>query len=279
MAPASAPSPPGGAARPIVQLDELTINRIAAGEVIHRPASAVKEMLENCIDAGARSVTISASSGGLKLLEIADDGRGIAREDLPLVCERFATSKLHTYTDLETIATFGFRGEALASISHVAHVSVTSMPEGAPCAYRATYADGKLVPEAGGASADPRPCARTRGTTITVQDLFYNAPARLKAMRSASEEYGRILDVRARARAVRARGQAGGGGARERRRPPASLPAALRADGARSPDPGRFAPAAPLALASCKHARAARTQTRAPRAHRSWANTRSLTRR
>ncbi|KAG8461227.1 hypothetical protein KFE25_002416 [Diacronema lutheri] len=181
--------------RPIVQLDELTINRIAAGEVIHRPASAIKEMLENSIDAGATFVTITLAAGGLKLLEIADNGHGIRCEDLPLVCERFATSKLTAYADLQSIATFGFRGEALASISHVARVTVTTATAGAQCAFRATYADGKLVPEPGGSSAAPRACARTVGTTITVEDLFANTPTRRRAMRSASDEYARVLDV------------------------------------------------------------------------------------
>lgn len=195
------------ALRPIVQLDELTINRIAAGEVIHRPASAIKELLENSIDAGARSVTITLASGGLKLLEISDDGHGIRREDLPLVCERFATSKLRAYADLQAIATFGFRGEALASISHVARVTVTTATAGAQCAYRATYADGRLAAEPGGASAAPRACARTVGTTIAVEDLFANTPSRRRAMRSPSDEYGRVLEVRARER-PRARGGA-----------------------------------------------------------------------
>jgi DNA mismatch repair protein MLH1 len=187
-----------GGSDPIVQLDELTINRIAAGEVIHRPASAIKELLENSIDAGARSISLVLAQGGLKLLEISDDGHGIRKEDLPLVCERFATSKLRSYEDLQSIGTFGFRGEALASISHVAHVTVTTATAAtSPCAYRATYADGRLVAEAGSETAQPRACARTVGTTISVQDLFFNSPARRKAMRSPSEEYARVLDVRA----------------------------------------------------------------------------------
>ena len=111
------------------------------------------------------------------------------------MCERFATSKLRQYDDLERIETFGFRGEALASISHVAHVMITSMTEGAPCAYRACYGDGHLVPPKAGASADAKPCAGTRGTQIAVEDMFYNAVARRNAMKGAGEEYGKVLQV------------------------------------------------------------------------------------
>lgn len=176
-------------------LDQQVVNRIAAGEVIHRPSSALKEMLENSLDAGATSVSVLSKAGGMKLLQIQDNGHGIVRDDFERVCERFATSKLRQYEDLECIDTFGFRGEALASISHVAHVTVTSMTEGSPCAYRATYADGKLVPPRAGDAADPKPCAGTRGTQIVVEDMFYNVQARRTAMKGAGEEYGKILQV------------------------------------------------------------------------------------
>ena len=180
----------------IKKLDQQTVNRIAAGEVIHRPASALKEMLENSLDAGATSISVLAKGGGLKLLQIQDNGHGVLRDDFARVCERFATSKLAEYEDLEKIETFGFRGEALASISHVAHVTITSMTAGAPCAYRACYADGHLVPaRAGEVDAAPKPCAGTRGTLIVAEDMFYNVPARRNAMKGPGEEYGKLLPV------------------------------------------------------------------------------------
>lgn len=152
-------------------------------------------MLENSLDAGATSIAVLAKGGGLKLLQIQDTGHGIMRDDFGRVCERFATSKLREYEDLQQIETFGFRGEALASISHVAHVTITSMAVGSPCAYRACYAEGHLVPAKPGEAAEPKPCAGTRGTTIVVEDMFYNAPTRRSAMKSVAEEYGKLLQV------------------------------------------------------------------------------------
>ncbi|TPX32420.1 hypothetical protein SmJEL517_g04461 [Synchytrium microbalum] len=173
----------------IRRLDENVVNRIAAGEIIQRPANAIKELLENSLDAGSSSITITIKEGGLKLLQIQDNGHGISVEDMPIVCERFTTSKLRQFKDLESIATYGFRGEALASISHVAHVIITTRTSASPCAYRASFADGKLVASKPGASVDPKPVAGN------VEDLFFNMDVRRKAVKNTTEEYNRIVDV------------------------------------------------------------------------------------
>ncbi|CAK9684510.1 DNA mismatch repair protein MutL family protein [Candida parapsilosis] len=183
----------------IKKLDESVINKIAAGEIIIQPANALKEMLENSIDAKATNIEIVVKEGGLKLLQITDNGEGINKDDLPLLCERFATSKLTKFEDLESIATYGFRGEALSSISHISRLSVTTKTRDSKLAYKAFYLDGKLCTSSfkssSGKSVDPKPIAGRDGTQITVEDLFYNLPSRFKGLRSKSDEFARILDI------------------------------------------------------------------------------------
>lgn len=172
----------------IKPLDPSVVNKIAAGEIIISPVNALKEMMENSIDAGASSLDILVREGGIKLLQIADNGSGINKDDLPILCQRFTTSKLSKFEDLDSIATYGFRGEALASISHIAKLTITTKTPNEKCAWKVTYSEGKM-------SGVPQPVAGKDGTVILVENLFYNMPSRLRALRSPSEEYGKILDV------------------------------------------------------------------------------------
>ncbi|GAM90156.1 hypothetical protein ANO11243_081960 [Dothideomycetidae sp. 11243] len=184
--------------RRIRPLDQNVVNKIAAGEIIVAPVHALKELIENAVDAGSTSLEVLVKDGGLKLLQITDNGSGINKDDLPILCERFTTSKLKTFEDLSSIGTYGFRGEALASISHIAHLTVTTKTQQSSCAYKAIYSAGKLAPSKPGQSADPKPCAGRQGTQIQssqVEDLFYNVPSRKRAFRSASEEYAKILEM------------------------------------------------------------------------------------
>ena len=163
-------------------LSDHLINQIAAGEVVERPAAALKELLENSLDAGARSVDIDLAGGGIKLIRVADDGAGIEREDLALALARHATSKIASPADLEAIATLGFRGEALASIAAVSRLSLTSRSLDKPHAWRIEVDGGEI--------GVPQPAALATGTTVTVQELYFNTPARRKFLRTDGTEYG-----------------------------------------------------------------------------------------
>ena len=171
----------------IVLLDDLTINKIAAGEVIERPASVVKEMVENSIDAGAKNITVEIKNGGISLIKITDDGCGIAADDMEIAFERHATSKIRKAEDLELVRTMGFRGEALASIAAIAKVEMISKKENEETAH-------KIVVE-GGKTLEFTEAARNVGTTITVQNLFYNTPVRYKFLKKDYTEAGYIEDA------------------------------------------------------------------------------------
>ena len=174
----SAPTPNIGR-RPIRQLDAAAANRIAAGEVVERPASAVKELVENAIDAGARRVDVAYADGGKRLVRVEDDGHGIPADELPLALRRHATSKLDG-GDLVNIVTFGFRGEALPSLGAVGRLTVTSRAAGAPEAASLTVRGGEAWPL--------RPAALARGTVVELEGLFTATPARLKFLRSDRAE-------------------------------------------------------------------------------------------
>jgi DNA mismatch repair protein MutL len=168
-------------------LPELLVNQIAAGEVVDRPAAALKELLENSLDAGARSISVDLSEGGVRRMRVADDGAGIEPADLPLAIARFATSKIATLEDLERAATLGFRGEALASIGAVARLAIVSRRGDAPHAW-------SIRCEAGNASA-VEPAALAAGTTVEVEDLYFNTPARRKFLRSEATEFARCEEA------------------------------------------------------------------------------------
>ena len=171
----------------IVLLDELTINKIAAGEVIERPASVIKEMVENSIDAGATNITVEIKNGGISYIKVTDNGKGIAQDDLEIAFERHATSKIRSADDLDTVTSMGFRGEALASIAAISNVELISKTESQQIGYR-------VVVEAGNVLEKEETGCRT-GTTITVRNLFFNTPVRYKFLKKDYTESGYIEDV------------------------------------------------------------------------------------
>ena len=169
----------------IRQLDEAAVNRIAAGEVVERPASAVKELVENALDAGAHRIDVTYADGGKTLIRVADDGCGMTPDDLPMALSRHATSKIDG-SDLLNIRSFGFRGEALPSLGAVGRLKITSRAEGAEAAE---------ITVSGGRHEPVRPAALTKGTVVELRDLFYATPARLKFLRSDRAEAQAIKDV------------------------------------------------------------------------------------
>lgn len=168
-------------------LPELLVNQIAAGEVVERPASALKELVENSLDAGAQSVSVDLAEGGMRRIRVADDGAGIEAGDLPLALARFATSKIATLEDLERAATLGFRGEALASIGAVSRLALTSRRAGERHAWRIACDGGALSPV--------EPAALAAGTTVEVEELYFNTPARRKFLKSEATEFARCEEA------------------------------------------------------------------------------------
>ncbi|UAW99129.1 DNA mismatch repair endonuclease MutL [Halopseudomonas nanhaiensis] len=163
-------------------------NQIAAGEVVERPASVIKELLENSLDAGASRIDIDVEQGGVKLLRVRDDGRGIVSDDLALALSRHATSKIRDLDDLERVATLGFRGEALASVSSVSRLTLTSCAEGEDQAWQ-VETEGRDM------ASRVQPAAHPRGTTVEVRDLFFNTPARRKFLRTEKTEFSHLEEV------------------------------------------------------------------------------------
>ena len=173
---------------PIRQLPNHLVNQIAAGEVVERPASVVKELVENSLDAGASAIAIDILAGGQKLIRVRDDGAGIPRAEMPLALARHATSKISSLEDLESVASLGFRGEALPSIASVSRTRLCSKTKQAEFAWEVYCEGGREI-------EPPSPTAQVLGTVVEVNDLFFNTPARRKFLKTESTELRHLDQV------------------------------------------------------------------------------------
>ena len=180
--PIKTPAPPQR--RPILELPDELISQIAAGEVVERPASVVRELVDNALDALATQITVRLQSGGVRLISVEDDGQGILRDELPIAFKRHATSKIGSLQDLESVATMGFRGEALAAINAIADCAILSRVEGSPQAFMLDGRTGEL-----------RPVARSTGTTVEVKELFFSTPARRKFLKTDATELAHCIEA------------------------------------------------------------------------------------